>query len=360
MAKTATKIFLVVGAIVVGCAIFLVAVPGLFDLDRGETRTRRRSVYISPEETFSVQLPEGVTLELLRVGAATDPFLTGSFYAGGDERVVFTVGVYDIRKNAREEASLEVMIREHTASAGVTLTSLGLAERSGLPVSRGVGRLLSDGQWVTWVEEARIHGDRAFLLIAVAVHPEEDPDVEAFFESFTPLAAPMESSRPAETPVTTGETTTALSIATDGRHAINGESFRLPCQRRLLEGMIGRSSREWVGEEYGNTIHTWDDLGITTYEKTGTGIVTSVVIDLLPRKYNFSPKRAYSGSLTVDGITVTAAMTPVDVNAGLSGHQFSRILLHVWSCKRKGFATTLGTEPNGAIAYVGADVRNEP
>ena len=313
---------------------------------------KSQTAYVSPEKTFSVRLPEGVTLERKRVGPATGPFLTGWHYIGGDKRAMFTVSVYDIVRGKREEVTSEEMIREHARSANVTLTSLAATKREGVPVSRAVGNLVSDGQRVTWTEEARIHGDRAFLLVAIAVHPEENPDVQAFFVSFSPLSAGTESTEPVETPVTAGQTRTALSISTDGRLTIDGRGLQLPCKRTLLDEMIGPPSREWAGGTYGNTIHTWDNLGIRAYEKTGSGTIQSVVIDLFPGKYRFSPKRVYGGDLTINGVTVTPATTPADVNGGLSRHRFSRSLLYVWSLRQERFVTTLNTKPNGAVTSV--------
>lgn len=82
----------------------------------------------------------------------------------------------------------------------------------------------------------------------------------------------------------------------------------------LLQGKTNQQTRDnitddAITEEFknsnsANNIYTYDDYGILIYQKHNTNTISSLSINFIRQKYDFSPYNSFSGKLIIAGKTV--------------------------------------------------------
>lgn len=90
-----------------------------------------------------------------------------------------------------------------------------------------------------------------------------------------------------------------------------GKRIRLPVSVPTLKAVLGPPDRSVA---LANTIYTWDDLGITAYEKPGSGMVSSIAFNFRPESFEFSPASGFD-RLVLNGVTLTRSSKPADLAA---------------------------------------------
>jgi hypothetical protein len=88
---------------------------------------------------------------------------------------------------------------------------------------------------------------------------------------------------------------------------INGSDIPLAPQKDDLHNCLGTPSREFTGS--GNTIYTFDDLGITYHVSQNSSNVGEITFYLSVKDYKFMPNELYQGPLVVKGINFPLAET---------------------------------------------------
>src|SRR5262249_13367071 len=135
---------------------------------------------------------------------------------------------------------------------------------------------------------------------------------------------------------------TKLRVALDGATLmINGTRITLPCKRADLEKkVLGKPTRE---TKLANLLLTWDEHGLVAYQAPGGAPVHAFAVALAPGRYSFSPKKAFRGTLTVDGAPVTAQSSADAINKAKKGKPFTRdsVLTDSWSIRHEGTLVTL-------------------
>ena len=122
-----------------------------------------------------------------------------------------------------------------------------------------------------------------------------------------------------------------LTIAFAGATmAINGKKFTLPSTEAALVAALGKPDRR---AELGNTILTWDELGVFAYLKPKTSTCHAFAIALGESTIKFWPKKRFSGLLTVDGAELKGDSSIIEVNRSKDGKPFKTddVLDDVWT-----------------------------
>jgi hypothetical protein len=70
-----------------------------------------------------------------------------------------------------------------------------------------------------------------------------------------------------------------------------------------------------------NTICVWDDIGMFGYELPGDGRISQLSLALQPMgpRYEFWPKRTFTGTLTLDGASIDGRSTVDSINRTKTG-----------------------------------------
>jgi hypothetical protein len=147
------------------------------------------------------------------------------------------------------------------------------------------------------------------------------------------------------------KTRDGLIIARD-RVEFDGQSLRLPCDRKDLLARLGEPSRtlDFPGAagEPAITVHVWDDRGILAFERSDRRRVVKLSLALDEREKGLGasdadqywPKSTYQGAIFVDGAPVDASSTPARINARLDA-PFSPLEKFPFSWSRRAFGLSV-------------------
>jgi hypothetical protein len=106
---------------------------------------------------------------------------------------------------------------------------------------------------------------------------------------------------------------------------LNGNQLALPATEAGLKKVLGEPSRV-VSKSDVADIYVWDDAGIYAHQYKFAKPVQvgelSIVLGRDPFEQDYYPKKYFTGSLCVDGVTVTKDSTVADVNEAGGGEKF--------------------------------------
>jgi hypothetical protein len=113
-------------------------------------------------------------------------------------------------------------------------------------------------------------------------------------------------------------------VKVDGKElSINAKKTPLPGERWILVELLGKPSRVL---EKANTLLVWDELGLLAYERPGGGPIVAVTVALGElNDFDFWPKKAFRGKLSLDGAVVTANTTIDEINRAKKGKPLAAI-----------------------------------
>jgi hypothetical protein len=126
---------------------------------------------------------------------------------------------------------------------------------------------------------------------------------------------------------------------------INGTKLLLPIQRKDLIRILGKPDREI---DLATTALTWDNLGIHALQTRRAETIEAIQIDLAPEGYAFTPKKMFSGSLKVEGATITAGSKIEAINRDMKATAFKKddVLTSMWKLEYKATVLYLaGADP---------------
>jgi len=98
---------------------------------------------------------------------------------------------------------------------------------------------------------------------------------------------------------------------------IEGKAVTAPFTRAKFVGILGKPSRSF---NKANDIDTWDSAGALTFANPGEKNCHAFGVSLRFEETTHHPKRAFTGSLVIDGLSITAETTKKKLLA--SGYTF--------------------------------------
>lgn len=108
-----------------------------------------------------------------------------------------------------------------------------------------------------------------------------------------------------------------LEVKVDGGELfIAGKKISLPGKRSALVELLGKPTRVI---EKANILLVWDELGVLAYVRPEDGAVVQVTVSLGKMDFDFWPKKACRGKVTLDGASVTADTTIAAINKAKKG-----------------------------------------
>ncbi len=104
---------------------------------------------------------------------------------------------------------------------------------------------------------------------------------------------------------------------------VNGKVMKLPLNVKDFESILGKPSRKLT---LSNTIYVWDDIGVFCYGRGASSEITQLSIALNDYEseipFEFWPRKAFSGSLSIDGAEVDRDSKVPIINKKKSGKPF--------------------------------------
>ncbi|NIG55451.1 hypothetical protein [Chitinophaga sp. Cy-1792] len=83
---------------------------------------------------------------------------------------------------------------------------------------------------------------------------------------------------------------------------IEDQVIIFPVKIQVLQAILGPGRH--VKKKY-NHIYTWDEAGLTAYAKDGK-VAESIMLDISPNKYDFSPKQTFTDTFLINGVDYPA------------------------------------------------------
>jgi hypothetical protein len=131
---------------------------------------------------------------------------------------------------------------------------------------------------------------------------------------------------------------------------VNGKKLTLPCAREELVKVLGAQTRELA---LANRLLTWDDLGIYAYQERDGTKVHVLAITFGKGKAAFWPKKAFAGTLQVNGAKVDGRTTIDEINR-TTGKRFERdkVLPDCYTARDGKALLSLREPPQGSAEKV--------
>jgi hypothetical protein len=119
----------------------------------------------------------------------------------------------------------------------------------------------------------------------------------------------------------------------EGRLGYGGRTIEFPASLDQVIELFGPPSRTIA---LGNTIDTWDDLGVHVYRKSGETLVNCVNVSLAPQASAFSPHSPFTGRIELPGGSIGRESTSEELRA--AGLRRSPVPGESWEAKPGRFA----------------------